>query len=149
MRVENTVHQSPDQHKNQALIQPRRETGDSAMRRGTEARRETEKELNRPLLDRLAEEEKKAGKTEKQLTVAEREECELEKLQEAVRRMNDRAANNHITLRFRLHEEANRWMVQVVDVVEEEVLKVIPPEELLDLVGRIHELAGLLVDTRR
>jgi flagellar protein FlaG len=39
-------------------------------------------------------------------------------------------------------------MVKVVDVQNDEVIKEIPPEEVLDTVARIREMIGLLVDKR-
>lgn len=51
-------------------------------------------------------------------------------------------------LRFRVHEETGRIWVQVIDQQTNEVVKEIPPERYLDLVARIWELVGLLVDER-
>lgn len=49
-------------------------------------------------------------------------------------------------LQFSIHEETGRVHVKVIDGGTEEVLREIPPEKILDLVGRIHELVGLLID---
>ncbi|HHT43017.1 MAG TPA: flagellar protein FlaG [Firmicutes bacterium] len=51
-------------------------------------------------------------------------------------------------LRFSIHEDTQRIMVKVVDVQNDEVIKEIPPEEVLDTVARIREMIGLLVDKR-
>lgn len=47
---------------------------------------------------------------------------------------------------FKIHEETNRIMVQVIDQETGEILNEIPPEKILDLVARIYELVGLLLD---
>ena len=51
-------------------------------------------------------------------------------------------------LRFRVHEATGRIWVQVIDQQTNEVVREIPPERYLDLVARIWELVGLLVDER-
>lgn len=51
-------------------------------------------------------------------------------------------------LRFRLHEETRRLQVEVVNRPTNEVIKVIPPDEILDLVARIHAMVGLFLDQR-
>ena len=70
-------------------------------------------------------------------------------LQEMVERINKVTGNMNISLQFELHEQSDRWMVEVIDTVENEVLKEIPPEKLLDLYGRIRELIGMFVDETR
>ena len=78
------------------------------------------------------------------------EESMLEReLQEMVERINKVTGNMNISLQFELHDESDRWMVEVIDTIEDEVLKEIPPEELLDLYGRIRELIGMFVDETR
>lgn len=51
-------------------------------------------------------------------------------------------------LRFQVHEPTGRIWVQVIDAETNEVIREIPPERYLDLVARIWELVGLLVDER-
>lgn len=51
-------------------------------------------------------------------------------------------------LRFRVHEPTGRIWVQVIDQNTNEVVREIPPERYLDLVARIWELVGLLVDEK-
>lgn len=58
-----------------------------------------------------------------------------------LRYMNER-------LEFSVHETTNRIMVRVLDRATDEVLREIPPEQLLDLVAKLQELVGLLVDKR-
>ena len=72
-----------------------------------------------------------------------------EELQEMVQRINKVTGDMNISLQFELHEQSERWMVQVVDTLENEILKEIPPEKLLDLYGRIRDVIGMLIDERR
>ena len=51
-------------------------------------------------------------------------------------------------LRFSIHEESERMQVFVIDNKTQEVIKEIPPEEFLNIVARIQEMVGLLLDER-
>lgn len=49
-------------------------------------------------------------------------------------------------LQFLVHESSGRVQLRVLERGTDEVIREVPSEKLLDLVGRIHELIGLLVD---
>ncbi|OUM94426.1 MAG: hypothetical protein BAA04_07460 [Firmicutes bacterium ZCTH02-B6] len=49
-------------------------------------------------------------------------------------------------LKFLVHEETERIYVQVIDKETGEVIREIPPEKILDLVGQLQKLIGLLID---
>lgn len=49
-------------------------------------------------------------------------------------------------LKFSVHEGAERVMVEVIDKATDEVLKEIPPRELLETLALIREMVGLLID---
>ncbi len=51
-------------------------------------------------------------------------------------------------LAFDIHEETERVMVEVIDLETEEVLREIPPEEILNIVARIDQMVGVIVDER-
>jgi flagellar protein FlaG len=50
---------------------------------------------------------------------------------------------------FSYHEETKRVSIKVFDKDTEEVIREIPPEEALEMVEKMWELAGLLIDERR
>ena len=56
--------------------------------------------------------------------------------------------NLNTGLRFRIHEESERVMVEVVDLDENEVIRR-SPEKILNMVAQIQNIIGLLIDTRR
>lgn len=66
----------------------------------------------------------------------------------AVESINGAIEHINKGLRFSIHEDTNRIMVKVVDVLTSEVIKEIPPEDVLDTVARIREAIGLLVDEK-
>lgn len=49
---------------------------------------------------------------------------------------------------FGIHDETNRVTIKIVDKETKEVLKEFPPEQTLDMIAKVWELAGLLVDER-
>ncbi|CUH94689.1 hypothetical protein P22_0755 [Propionispora sp. 2/2-37] len=49
-------------------------------------------------------------------------------------------------LRFKLHEESDQFMVEVVDIESGKVLKECPPEEYLDMIGKIKNYIGAILD---
>jgi flagellar protein FlaG len=81
--------------------------------------------------------------------VVEWERSYMEDLQDAVEKVNITADTFNISLRFRIHEESERIMVQVVNLENNEVIKEIPPEKILNVVAQIQNIIGLFVDTRR
>jgi len=50
---------------------------------------------------------------------------------------------------FSYHEETKRVSITVVDKETNEVIREIPPEETLEMVEKMWELAGILVDEKR
>ncbi len=72
-----------------------------------------------------------------------------EELEESLEKLNEEAERDFLNLRFKLHEDSERWMVQVVDVLEDEVIREIPPEKILDVSARITEMIGVMLDQRR
>lgn len=49
---------------------------------------------------------------------------------------------------FGVHEATNRVTIQIVDKNTKEVIKEIPPEKTLDMIAKVWELAGILVDEK-
>ncbi|NLC52328.1 MAG: flagellar protein FlaG [Firmicutes bacterium] len=72
-----------------------------------------------------------------------------ERLEEEVARLNETAELFNIGLRFSIHKESERIMVQVYDRVEDKVIKEIPPERVLNLVAQIQNMIGILLDEHR
>ena len=51
-------------------------------------------------------------------------------------------------LQFSYHEKTARMIVKLVDTKNNEVLREFPPKEFLDMVARIQEYLGALVDKK-
>jgi flagellar protein FlaG len=50
---------------------------------------------------------------------------------------------------FAYNEDTKRVSIKLVDDETKEVIKEIPPEETLEMIAKMWELAGILVDERR
>lgn len=49
---------------------------------------------------------------------------------------------------FSIHEKTNQIMVKVIDVKNDEVIRELPPEKVLDMVAAMWEIAGIIVDKK-
>lgn len=70
-----------------------------------------------------------------------------EAIRRAVEEINKRSKNSEAI--FGIHEGTNRVTIKIVDRSTKEVLKEFPPEQTLDMIAKVWELAGLLVDEKR
>ncbi|HHW73826.1 MAG TPA: flagellar protein FlaG [Firmicutes bacterium] len=73
----------------------------------------------------------------------------LEIIEDEVKRLNETAYLYNIGLRFSIHEETSRVVVQVYNREDNEVIRQIPPEKILNLVAQIQQMIGLLIDEER
>ena len=70
-----------------------------------------------------------------------------EALKRAVEEINRNA--KHSEAIFGVHDQTNRITIKIVDKETKEVLKEYPPEEMLDMIAKVWEMAGLMVDEKR
>lgn len=68
---------------------------------------------------------------------------------DAIERANKSLAGTNRKFEISVHEKTNDIMVKVIDTESNEVIREIPPEKILDLVAKLWELAGIIVDERR
>ena len=71
------------------------------------------------------------------------------KIKDAVDKVNQKIVPSKTRCEFSYHEDTNRISIKVIDQATEETIKEIPAEETLDMLARIWEFSGLLVDERR
>ncbi|UII55609.1 flagellar protein FlaG [Cytobacillus spongiae] len=71
-----------------------------------------------------------------------------EKISAQIDSMNKMFELNMTSLKFNLHEDTDRYYVEVRNQDTQEVIKEIPSKEFLDLMARIAEFSGFLVDKR-
>jgi len=68
---------------------------------------------------------------------------------DAIERANKSLAGTNRKFEVSVHEKTNDIMVKVINTESNEVIREIPPEKILDLVAKLWELAGIIVDERR
>ena len=69
------------------------------------------------------------------------------RIKEAVEEMNKKMANSEA--QFGIHEATNRVTIKIVDKRTKEIIKELPPEKTLDMIAKVWEMAGMLVDEKR
>lgn len=70
-------------------------------------------------------------------------------LKKAVDDINKRAVDDQSEAVFGIHEKTNRVTIKIVDKKTKEVIKEFPPEKTLDMIAKVWEMAGLMVDEKR
>ena len=70
-----------------------------------------------------------------------------EQIKQAVEKMNKSMQNSSAV--FGIHEATQRVTIKIVDKETKKVIKELPPEKTLDMIAKVWEMAGILVDERR
>lgn len=70
-----------------------------------------------------------------------------ETIKKAVEEINKKAQNSEAI--FGVHDATNRITIKIVDKDSKEVIKEFPPEKTLDMIAKVWEMAGILVDEKR
>ena len=68
-------------------------------------------------------------------------------MNDAVKRANLRM--EHTRCEYSYHKKTNRVSIKVINSDTDEVIREIPPEKSLDMLQKMWELAGILVDEKR
>lgn len=68
-------------------------------------------------------------------------------LKNAVEQLNRKSANMEAV--FGYHEGTNRVMIKIIDKDTKEVKKEYPAEKTLDMIQKVWEMAGIMVDEKR
>ena len=67
-------------------------------------------------------------------------------MKKAVEEINKNMKNSAAV--FGIHDKTNRVTIKIIDKDTKEVLKEFPPEKTLDMIAKVWEMAGLMVDER-
>ena len=78
-----------------------------------------------------------------------KEEIVSNKMKDAIDKVNAKIVPSKTRCEFSYHEDTKRVSIKVIDQNTEEVIREIPPEETLDMLSKMWELAGILIDERR
>ncbi len=70
-----------------------------------------------------------------------------EQIRKAVEKLNKNMANSEAV--FGIHEDTNRVTIKIIDKGTKEVIRELPPEKTLDMIAKVWEMAGILIDEKR
>ncbi len=104
-------------------------------------------QVNQPV-QTMARTDSQPGNSEQE-SQARSNEADSNRLKSAVKRANDSLKSTRTRCEFSYHEETNRISIKIYDKDTEEVIREIPSEEALELVQKMYEMAGMLVDEKR
>jgi len=68
---------------------------------------------------------------------------------EMIEKANKAITGTTCRFEYSIHEETKEIMVKVINKETQEIIREIPPEKILDMVAKMWELVGILVDERR
>ena len=90
-----------------------------------------------------------AGKQDGQGELNEQQqEAQNERIKEAISKLNKNISSNEEAV-FGIHEGTNRVTIKMVDKETKKVVKEFPPDKTLDMIAKVWELAGIMVDEKR
>lgn len=72
-----------------------------------------------------------------------------QQLKNALSKANTRFKDQRTRCEFTYHEETKRVSIKVYDSDTKEIIREIPPEKAIEMVEKMWELAGMLVDEKR
>ena len=102
---------------------------------------------------KVAEAQKQDGKNEQdgkngQDGTSANQQASNEQIKKAVEKLN-KSMMSHSEAVFGIHEATNRVTIKIIDKDTKKVIKELPPEKTLDMIAKVWEMAGLMVDEKR
>ena len=70
-------------------------------------------------------------------------------IKKAVSEINQKIRQTRTSCQYSYHEDTNRISITVVNEDTNEVIREIPPEKTLNMIAKVLELEGILVDEKR
>lgn len=68
---------------------------------------------------------------------------------DAIEKANKAIMGANRRFEFSIHEKTKEIMVKIIDSDTNEIIREIPPEKTLDMVAKMCEIAGIMIDERR
>ena len=96
---------------------------------------------------KVAETEKQDSQSGQENSYSNQQQANNEKIRKAVEQLNKNMSHSEAVFGF--HDATNRVTIKIIDKDTKEVIKELPPEKTLDMIAKVWELAGLMVDEKR
>jgi len=71
-----------------------------------------------------------------------------ENIKKAANKLNRFLEDEHIKVQYKIHDKLNDVMIKIINEDTKEVIMEIPPEKILNMVAKMCEMAGILLDKR-
>jgi flagellar protein FlaG len=97
---------------------------------------------NDSLAQNFTNNQSKRAETEEQI------QADNAKIKKTISEMTKKVQSNAEAV-FGIHEKTNRVTIKMVDKDTKKVIKEFPPDETLDMIAKVWEIAGILVDEKR
>lgn len=96
---------------------------------------------------KVAATEKQDSKSGQDNSYENQQQANNEKIKKAVEQLNKNLPHSEAVFGF--HDKTNRLTIKIVDKETKEVIRELPPEKTLDMIAKVWEMAGILIDERR
>lgn len=96
---------------------------------------------------KVTETEKQDSQSGQDSSYSSQQQATNEQIKKAVEQVNKNMTHSEAIYGF--HEETNRVTIKIVDKDTKEVIRELPPEKTLDMIAKVWEIAGILIDEKR
>ena len=104
-------------------------------------------EAKQPVITESGDSVRETGENGSKPVIREDGQASKEQIRQSVEKINKQMSNGEAI--FGIHEATNRVMIKIVDKDTKEVIKEFPPEKTLDMIAKVWEMAGIMVDEKR
>lgn len=104
-------------------------------------------EAKQPVITESGDSVRETGENGSKAVIREDGQASKEQIRQSVEKINKQMSNGEAI--FGIHEATNRVMIKIVDKDTKEVIKEFPPEKTLDMIAKVWEMAGIMVDEKR
>lgn len=104
-------------------------------------------DAKQPVITESSDNVREASENDGKMVIREEGQASNEQIRQSVEKINKNMSNREAI--FGVHEATNRVMIKIVDKDTKEVIKEFPPEKTLDMIAKVWEMAGIMVDEKR
>lgn len=104
-------------------------------------------DAKQPVITESSDNVREASDNDDKTVIREEGQASNEQIRQSVEKINKNMSNSEAI--FGVHEATNRVMIKIVDKDTKEVIKEFPPEKTLDMIAKVWEMAGIMVDEKR
>ncbi len=83
-----------------------------------------------------------------ELSTAEKIEQDNERIKKTISDLNKKITSDSEAV-FGIHDKTNRITIKIVEKNSKKVIKEFPPDKTLDMIAKVWEIAGIMVDEKR